>query len=75
MLDREVATFYLELMIEVCLRNWFPIIDEDTFVDSPKPQLVQEKDKKKILSEQSKETSLEVIVNGQFINEPISALY
>jgi len=40
MLDREVATFYLELMIEVCLRNWFPIIDEDTFVDSPKPQLV-----------------------------------
>jgi hypothetical protein len=36
MLDREVATFYLELMIEVCLMNWFPIIDDDTFVDSPK---------------------------------------
>ncbi len=75
MIDREVATFYLELMIKVCLRNQFPIIDEDTFVDFPKSQLVQEKDKKKILNEQFKEASLEVVVNGQFINEPISALY
>jgi len=40
MRDREVATFYLKLMIEICLRNWFSIIDEDTLVDSPKPQLV-----------------------------------
>jgi hypothetical protein len=46
MLDRKVATYYSRLVTEVCLRHWFSIIDEDTFVGSPKPQLVQEKYKK-----------------------------
>ncbi len=40
MLDRKATTYYSRLVIEVCLRLWFPIINENTFVDYSKPQLV-----------------------------------
>jgi len=46
MLDRKVTTCYLGLMIEVYLKHWSSIIDEDTLVYFPEPQLVHEKDKK-----------------------------
>ncbi len=52
MLDRNVTTCYLGLMIEI--KHQSLIIDEDTLVYSPEPQLVHEKDKKQIPSEQSK---------------------
>jgi hypothetical protein len=36
-LDRKATTYYLGLVIEVCLRHWSPITDEDTPIDFPKP--------------------------------------
>jgi hypothetical protein len=42
-------------------------LDEDALVDSPKVQLIQEKQKKKIVDERSQ--SPKVITKEQFINE------
>jgi hypothetical protein len=42
---------------------------EDTPIDFPKPQLVQEGEKKKITTKQYREPSLEVLTKEQFINE------
>jgi hypothetical protein len=38
-------------MIKVCLQRWFLFLKEDTPVDFPKPQPVQERKKKKIVAE------------------------
>jgi hypothetical protein len=43
--------------------------EEDTPIDSPKPQLVQERKKKKVVEEQLKKPFPEVITREQFINE------
>jgi hypothetical protein len=40
------------LVIKVCLRYWFPILDEETLVHSPKPEPIQKKEKKEIVDEQ-----------------------
>jgi hypothetical protein len=59
--DRKTTTCYLRLVIDVCLRHWYLITYEDTFVDYAKLQLAQEKDKNKILGEQSRKAFIEVI--------------
>jgi hypothetical protein len=43
------------------------ILDEDTPIDSPKVQLVQEQEKKKTINEWSQ--SLEIVMKQKFINE------
>jgi hypothetical protein len=65
--DKKAITCYSRLVIKVCLRNWFLVSDEDTLIDFPKVQLVQEREKKKTIDEWSQ--SLEIVVNQKFINE------
>jgi hypothetical protein len=52
--DKNVVICYSGLLIEVNLRHWFLILDEDTLVDFPKPQLLQQKEKRQVVGEQSK---------------------
>jgi hypothetical protein len=46
MFDRKATTCYSGLMIKVGLRHWCPLLEEDTLIDFPTPQLVQERKKK-----------------------------
>jgi hypothetical protein len=39
-LNKKVITYYYGLVVDVCLQHWFPIIDEETHVNSPKLQLI-----------------------------------
>ncbi len=36
-LDMKASTYYFGLVIEVYLCHWFPLSEEDTPIDSPKP--------------------------------------
>jgi hypothetical protein len=38
--DKKSTTYYFGHVIMVCLHHWFPLLKEDTPIDSPKPQLV-----------------------------------
>jgi hypothetical protein len=68
--NKKATTCYSGLMIEVCFKALNPNhIKGFAHVDYPKPPSVQEKEKKKILSEQSREASIEVVTKEQFINE------
>ncbi len=67
--NKKASTCYFGPIIEVCLQHWFPLLKEDTLVDSPKPQSIEEREKKKVVEEQSKEPFLEVVIKKQFINE------
>jgi hypothetical protein len=40
-LDRKTTTCYSRYVTKVCLRHWFPLLEEDTIINSPKPQPVQ----------------------------------
>jgi len=44
-------------------------LDEDTLVDSPKPQPIQEKEKRQVVGERLKKPSLEIVIKEQFINK------
>ncbi len=67
--NKKVTTCYSKPIIKVCLQHQFPLLEEKTPIDSPKPQPVQKRKKKKVAKEQSREPSLEVIIKKQFINE------
>jgi hypothetical protein len=43
MLNKKAITCYFGPVIKICLRRWFPLSKEDTPIDFPKPQLVQER--------------------------------
>jgi len=45
------------------------LLEKDTPLDSPKPQLVHGRKEKRIAMEQSKEASLEVVTKEQFITK------
>jgi hypothetical protein len=40
------------------------LLEEDTPIDSPRPQLIQGREEKKIAMEQTRETSLEVVTTN-----------
>jgi hypothetical protein len=66
--NKKAITCYSRPVINVYLWHWFPITYEETHVNSPKPQPIQEKGKK-IVGEWSKKTSPKVVTKEQFINE------
>jgi hypothetical protein len=45
------------------------LLEEDTPIDSPKTQLVHGRNEKKTVVEQFRESSPEVVIKEQFINE------
>jgi hypothetical protein len=47
----KATTYYSRPIIEVYLHYWFPFLEEDTPIDSPKPQPVQGGEDKKIATE------------------------
>ncbi len=63
--DKKATTCYFELMIKVCLQHWFPLLEKDTPVDFPKPQPIQEKEKK-VDVQQSRKPFHEVMTKEQF---------
>jgi hypothetical protein len=56
----QLTTCYLGLVIEVCLKHWFPVSYENTHVDYLKVQPIQEWKKKKTIDEQLQ--SLKVVM-------------
>ncbi len=60
-LDRKAVTYYFGPIIKVWLCHWFLLLEEDTPIDFLKQQWVEGRKEKKIVVEQSKETSLEVV--------------
>jgi hypothetical protein len=55
-------------MIKGCLRHWFLVSNEETPIDSPTLQLIQEWEKKKTFDAWS-QLSLEIVMKEKFINE------
>jgi hypothetical protein len=53
-LDRKATTYYFGPIIEVCLCDWFPLLEEDTPIDFPKTQQVEGRKGKKTIVEQSR---------------------
>jgi hypothetical protein len=55
-------------MIKGCLRHWFLVSNEETPINSPTLQLIQEREKKKTFDAWS-QLSLEIVMKEKCINE------
>jgi hypothetical protein len=62
--NKKRATYYSKPMLKIGLMHLFPITDEDTLIDFPKPQPIQERENNKIIGEESREPSPKVITKN-----------